>query len=128
MRRQIERPPTPVLANTVGLYTCITPEISQPVSNLAQRKRAGLVSHKLNKIYQHPTNTPQITRRSLDRNEELLNFFLAQFYETVEECNNILITLDEDHQRGKKYKQLMRKIKDEEYRERWFEFGAVDDD
>jgi hypothetical protein len=46
----------------------------------------------------------------------------ATWYERVDDCTEIPKTLDEGYQKGKKYEELLRKMDDKDYRERWVDY------
>ncbi|TRX90099.1 hypothetical protein FHL15_009018 [Xylaria flabelliformis] len=60
-----------------------------------------------------------------DERCEVLKSFGAKFYDTVEECEDIPKTLDEGYQRGKRYEQLLKKMDDDLYQDRWLEYGMA---
>ncbi|KAJ6437229.1 histone-fold protein [Purpureocillium lavendulum] len=61
-----------------------------------------------------------------DERCEVLKSFGATYYETVDDCEDIPKTLEEGRQRGKKYEELLRKMEDEDYLNRWLEHGVAD--
>ncbi|KAI0863796.1 hypothetical protein F4860DRAFT_521842 [Xylaria cubensis] len=60
-----------------------------------------------------------------DERCEVLKSFGAKFYDTVEECEDIPKTLDEGYERGKRYEQLLIKMDDNHYQDRWLEYGMA---
>ncbi|KAI0555612.1 hypothetical protein F4679DRAFT_578999 [Xylaria curta] len=64
-----------------------------------------------------------------DERCEVLKSFGAKFYDTVEECEDIPKTIDEGVQRGKRYEELLKKMDDIDYRDRWLLNGTegIDD-
>ncbi|KAI0459717.1 hypothetical protein F5B21DRAFT_455828, partial [Xylaria acuta] len=61
-----------------------------------------------------------------DKRCEVLRLFGAKFYKVIGECEDIPKTLKEGHQRSERYEQLLHKMEDDDYRERWLEHGIVD--
>ncbi|KAI0443026.1 hypothetical protein F4803DRAFT_517144 [Xylaria telfairii] len=60
-----------------------------------------------------------------DERCEVLKSFRAKFYDTVEGCEEIPKTLEEGYQRGKRYEQLLNKMDDGDYQDRWLEHGMA---
>jgi hypothetical protein len=50
----------------------------------------------------------------------------ATWYKRIEDCDDISKTLDEGYQKGKKYEELLMKMDDDDYRERWVDYGIID--
>ena len=47
--------------------------------------------------------------------------FGATFYEKVEDCEDIAKTLEEGIRKGKRYEELLKKMGDMKYVDRWLE-------
>ena len=56
---------------------------------------------------------------TMDERCDVLKSFGATFYETVEACDDIPKTLEEGIERDKRYKDLLKKMEDPFYFDRW---------
>ncbi|RYP58161.1 hypothetical protein DL770_010503 [Monosporascus sp. CRB-9-2] len=61
-----------------------------------------------------------------DERCEILKRHGATFYDDVEDCNDIPKTLEEGYQRGKRYEELLKRMEDDEYLDRWLGHGISD--
>jgi len=58
---------------------------------------------------------------TMDERCEVLKDFGATFYEKVEDCEDIAKTLEEGIRKGKRYEELLKKMGDMKYVDRWLE-------
>ena len=62
---------------------------------------------------------------SMDEQCDVLKDFGATFYQNIEECNDLPMTLEEGFESGKHYEKLLEKMDDLDYLDRWLD-GKVD--
>jgi hypothetical protein len=58
---------------------------------------------------------------TMDERCEVLKDFGATFYEKVEDCEDIVKTLQEGIRKGKRYEELLKKMEDMKYVDNWLE-------
>ena len=58
---------------------------------------------------------------TMDERCEVLKSFGARFYEKIEDCDDVALTLEDAMVRGKRYEKLLRKMEDMHYVDRWLE-------
>lgn len=58
---------------------------------------------------------------SMDERCEALKRFGARFYERLEDCTDLVTTVNEGVVRGREYEELLRKMEDPKYLDRWLE-------
>ena len=56
---------------------------------------------------------------TMDERCEVLKDFGATFYEKVEDCEDIAKTLQEGIRKGKRYEELLKKMEDMKYVDKW---------
>ena len=56
---------------------------------------------------------------TMDERCEVLKGFGATFYEKVEDCEDIAKTLQEGIRKGRRYEELLKKMEDMKYVDRW---------
>ena len=56
---------------------------------------------------------------TIDERCEISKDFGTTFYEKVEDCEDILKTLQEGIQKGRRYEEMLKKMRDMEYVDKW---------